>query len=135
MTKDEIVYALEAVDTFCAVMKKEVLLHEEKGPWSSESTASNVAGVLKNITEVLDADSPLTSIAAATHAAMYCFFIVDNEAEKMMKFNDMENNLPGFAELLKGILARAEVDGTGQINPFSLIEELVKSGRIDIECE
>ena len=104
MTKDELVYALTACDVFGEAMKHQVMLYEDKGPWDKETVPECVVGALQNLKKVLSANDPLELINAATHAAMYCFFIVDNEAEKIMDEQVDDNPMPGFADFLQGLL-------------------------------
>ena len=84
MTKDEMIYALGSVDVFYKVMKQEVMLYEDKGLWNRLTMEKCVFGALENLKEILYTDNSIDRIRSATHAAMYCFFLLDNEAEKIL---------------------------------------------------
>ena len=105
MTKDEMVYALGSVDAFCDVMKQEVMLYEDKGLWNRLTMEKCVLGALENLKEILDTDNPIERIRSATHAAMYCFFLLDNEAEKIL---DEEDEQVSFFSLLDEFFKSAE---------------------------
>ena len=106
MTKDEMVYAFMACDSFNDAMKNQILLDEEKGPWGKLSVEECCVGALENMKKILGTSDPLLRISAAVHAAMYCFFLVDNEAEGILAEQEKDPSYPpGFVDSFGRMMA------------------------------
>ena len=110
MNKEEMVYAMDAVDQFAVAMKMEIRNNEHKGPWAGMETEDLVLGALKNLLQVINAEEELSRVDAATHAAMYCFFIADNEAEAVMDSMRKDADLEEFGRFLRDALENVECE-------------------------